>query len=82
MQAGVQTDVRLLRVVMDGKTSIVVQVLASNAVLKCEVTDSSTQHLRQGQTVTVQSLIYDPPLLRVSLKKRIAKTTLAKAAQA
>jgi len=68
VQTTVQTHVRLLRVRRDAKTSIVVQVLGSNTVLKCEVTDSSTQHLRQGQTVTIQSLIYDPPFLRVSIQ--------------
>lgn len=68
MQTGVQTAVRLLRVLRDGKTSVVVQVLESNAVLKCEVTETSTQQLRQGQTATIQPLVYDPPFLRVSIQ--------------
>ncbi len=67
VQTAVVTAVRLLRVLRDGKTSVVVQVLESNAVLKCEVTNSSTHHLQQGQTATIQSLEYDPPFLRVSI---------------
>ena len=67
VQTAVVTAVRLLRVLRDGKTSVVVQVLESNAVLKCEVKNSSTHHLQQGQTATIQSLEYDPPVLRVSI---------------
>jgi len=81
MQTGMHTAVRLLRVLRDGKTSVVVQVLESNAVLKCEVTETSTQQLQQGQTVTIQPLNYDPPCLRVSIQHERHDETLNESTQ-
>ena len=52
---------------MFGETSVVVQVLESNAVLKCEVTKNSIKKLKTGQFATVHVLAYEPPNIRVSI---------------
>jgi hypothetical protein len=46
---------------------VVVQVLESNAVLKCEVTKNSIKKLETGQFATIRVLAYDPPTIRVSI---------------
>jgi hypothetical protein len=62
-----ETRVLVLRWVLDGRTSVVVQVLESNAVLKCEVTKNSIKKLETGQFATIRVLAYDPPTIRVSI---------------
>ena len=62
-----ETRVLVLRLLRDASTSVVVQVLHSNAVLKCEVTRNHTKNLEPGQTATLRVLAYEPPNIRVSI---------------
>jgi hypothetical protein len=62
-----ETRVLVLRWVLDGRTSVVVQVLDSNTVLKCEVLKNSLKKLETGQFATIRVLAYDPPNIRVSI---------------
>jgi hypothetical protein len=62
-----ETRVLVLRWVLDGRTSVVVQVLDSNTVLKCEVLKNSLKKLEIGQFATIRVLAYDPPNIRVSI---------------
>ena len=52
MQVRMEARVLVMRVLHDAKTSVIVQVLHSNAVLKCEVMQDSTKNLGEGQTAT------------------------------
>ena len=74
-----ETRVPVLRLLRDASTSVVVQVLHSNAVLKCEVTRNHTKNLEPGQTATLRVLAYEPPLIRVSIADNSAGTGTASA---
>jgi hypothetical protein len=65
-RCGMETRVLVLRVLRDRSTSLVVQVLHSNAVLKCEVAKNSTK-LEAGKFVTIRVHALELPIMRVSI---------------
>jgi hypothetical protein len=62
-----ETRVLVLRVLRDGSTSVVVQVLHSNAVLTCEMTKNSTTKLEPGKIATIRVHALEFPIMRVSI---------------
>ena len=61
-----QTRVLVLRVLRDLGTSVIVQVLQSNAVLKCEVTKNSTTKLEPGKIAAIHVHALEFPIIRAS----------------
>jgi hypothetical protein len=62
-----QTRVLVLRVLRDGRTSVVVRVLQSNAVLKCELTKCNTTKLDAGNFATIHVHALEFPIIRASI---------------
>jgi hypothetical protein len=66
-----ETRVLVLRVLRDDSTTVVVRVLESNAVLKCEVTNDSThdskRKIRPGELATIHVHTLDFPIIRASI---------------
>jgi hypothetical protein len=62
-----QTRVLVLRVLRDGRTSVVVRVLQSNAVLKCELTKCNTTKLDAGKFATIHVHALEFPIIRASI---------------
>ena len=74
MQVRMEARVLVMRVLHDAKTSVIVQVLHSNAVLKCEVMQDSTKNLGEGQTATICVLEYKSGVIRVSIADNTGNT--------
>jgi hypothetical protein len=62
-----RANVIILSVLSDHKTTAVVQVLDTNAVLKCQVRDCPP-NIQKGQHATLCVYAYNPPVLEVNFE--------------
>ena len=71
-----RANVIFLSVLSDHKTTAVVQVLDTNAVLKCQVRDCPP-NIHKGQRATLCVYTYNPPFFEVNLEALTQATTEA-----